>query len=103
MPKFGNVESIPEALRSKDQWVAWKSVARDGKATKVPINAKSGKHASTTNPQTWAAFQEAVEAYEAGGYDGIGFVFNDDFIGLDIDNGVDDFGVKPWTRKLLRE
>lgn len=36
-PKI-NFAAIPEELQALDQWVLWKSVVRDGKATKMPLS-----------------------------------------------------------------
>ena len=82
------VENIPPFLRQRPQWVNWRYEERDGKQTKVPYAPRTGRRASTTDLLTWATFEEAVEAYEAGTYSGIGFVFcsADPFVGIDIDN-----------------
>src|SRR5262245_1008727 len=68
-------ENIPESLRTVNQWVAWKLVPRDGKMTKLPINVKTGTNASSTDPSTWATFDEALDYYHAHDVAGIGFVF----------------------------
>jgi primase-polymerase (primpol)-like protein len=51
-----DLESLPEALKGHHQWVVWKRVERDGKETKVPYNARSGKPARVTDPKTWSSF-----------------------------------------------
>jgi hypothetical protein len=49
--------------------------------------------ASSTNPDTWSSFEDAVEAVREGYYDHIGFVFNDNgIVGIDIDDGYDSDG-----------
>lgn len=76
--------NIPEELRRLNQWVC----AKEG--SKVPMQARMPFPASSTNPNTWASFEEAVFAVEAGHYDYIGFVFNDNgIVGIDIDDGFD--------------
>ena len=73
---------IPEELRRLNQWVC----AFEG--SKVPMQATNPFPASSTNPATWSSFEEAVGAVEAGAYDYIGFVFNDNgIVGIDIDDG----------------
>jgi hypothetical protein len=67
-------EGIPFELRVKHQWVVWRYDLRDGKWTKPPYDAKSGKLASSTDPATWSTFEQALAAYKAGGWDGVGFV-----------------------------
>jgi len=60
---------------------------RDGKPTKIPYSPLTGEKASSTNPETWAYYPEALEAYKERGYGGIGFVFTpeDDLCGVDLD------------------
>ncbi len=83
--------SVPQALKDLSQWVCWKYEQRDGKPTKPPYNALTGRHASSTDRLTWCSFQEAETAFRSGKYEGIGFVFasSDDFAGIDIDDCVD--------------
>src|SRR4029077_8903158 len=52
----------PAELARRPQWVAWRLVPREGepKPTKVPYDARTGRHASTTDPSTWATFEEAA-------------------------------------------
>nr|WP_256301573.1 hypothetical protein [Haloarchaeobius salinus] len=79
--------AIPEALRSRDQWVCWRVKERDGKDTKVPVIPGDGGFASATDEETWRSFETAVE-YSSTGADGIGFVFTDEdpFVGVDLDD-----------------
>lgn len=81
-----NFEAIPNELKQLPQWVLWRAIERKGKITKTPFSV-TGSFASTTNPNTWASFQNVYEAFQTGQYDGIGFVFtsSDDYIGLDLD------------------
>jgi primase-polymerase (primpol)-like protein len=86
---------IPEALKSRNQWLAWRYEVRDGKETKVPIDAKSGRYGQSNNSRTWAAFDVAYAALQNGkGYDGIGFAFaeGDGLTGIDID--------QPWDSPI---
>jgi putative DNA primase/helicase len=81
-----NMDAIPAVLCARRQWVCWRRAARSGaKPTKVPINARTGEQASSTDPATWSTFAEAVTA--SGRYDGIGFMFSrdDGFVGIDLD------------------
>src|SRR5262245_21933856 len=107
-----NVDAIPVELRNLDQWVLWRLIKRDGepKPTKVPINAKTGQFASTTKPSTWSSFDEAVRVLQNGSInntpvDGVGFVFNGDYIGVDLDNCCDPEtgAIKTWAREILSQ
>ena len=80
--------SLPDALIERPQWIVWKCEYRDGKRTKVPYDAKSGRRAACDNLMTWAPFDVALKAKLTGDYDGLGFVFcsADPFVGMDFDN-----------------
>jgi primase-polymerase (primpol)-like protein len=83
-----DAEAIPEALRSREQWVCWRVKERDGKDTKVPVIPGDGGFASATDKETWRLFVTAVEYASTGEADGIGFVFTeeDPFVGVDLDD-----------------
>ena len=58
--------TFPSEMTEASRWVCWKYAERNGKRTKVPINAKTGREASSTDPETWAdpeAAQEKTKAY----------------------------------------
>lgn len=76
---------IPAELRALPQWVVWKREVRGGKPTKIPHQV-DGSLASSTDPSTWASFEEAVRA--APRFNGIGFVFSPDdpYVGIDFDD-----------------
>lgn len=78
-----NYNNIPEDLRRLNQWVC----ANEG--SKVPMQANRPYAASSTNPDTWASFEDALWAVENGYYDYLGFVFNDNgIVGIDLDDAV---------------
>ena len=82
-----NYNNIPEELKRLKQWVC----ANDD--SKVPMQANRLYPASSTNPDTWASFEDALWAVEHGYYDYIGFVFNDNgIVGIDIDDAFDEGG-----------
>jgi putative DNA primase/helicase len=90
---------IPSALRRLPQWVLWRLVEREGKPTKVPFTPE-GTPASVSDPNTWTDFQTALQAYEQGRFDGIGFVLTPEagIVCVDIDhakNGTD------WTPEAM--
>jgi len=100
-----SIEAIPQALKALSRWVAWRREERDGKPTKVPYNVLTGNKASVTDPDDWATFEQAIAAFEAGGYDGIGFVLtaDDPFAGVDLDHCLDpNTGVlEPWASSIV--
>src|SRR5215831_6809971 len=60
------VDAIPRVLCALG-WVLWRAEPRgDGKPTKVPYCvADPVRKASSTDPSTWATFDDACEAYAA--------------------------------------
>ena len=74
-------DNIPQELRVLNQWVC------ANENSKVPMQANRPYPASSTNPDTWASFEDALWAVEHGYYDYLGFVFNDNgIVGIDIDD-----------------
>jgi putative DNA primase/helicase len=96
-------EGISEELRVRPQWVVWKAVG--DKPDKVPYSARTGRRASSTDLLTWSTFPEALEAYDNGGYAGLGFVFSsaDPYTGIDLDDCVDADGeIALWALEIVR-
>ena len=75
-----SLQNIPDELRSYPQWVCHD-------AAKRPINPHTGQLADVSDASTWATFDQARAAAEAGQAVGIGFVFtaSDPFVGIDLD------------------
>jgi hypothetical protein len=82
-------EQIPTELRELNQWVCWRFEERNGKETKIPINAATGHEADCTDRREFASFDAAMRRFRKyNNLDGIGFVFHDDdpFVGIDLDD-----------------
>src|SRR5215204_4137890 len=94
-------------IRDLKQWLCWRIEEREGKPTKVPYSPLTGKKASSTDPQTWASYTEAVKAYREHGYGGIGLVFgeHDPFCGVDLDGCLNpETGeIEEWAREIIEE
>jgi hypothetical protein len=95
-------------IRALKQWVCWRWEERDGsKPTKVPYSPLTGKRASSTNPDSWAGYPEAVAAYRKHGHAGIGLVLTkeDDLVGVDLDGCLDPESgeMEPWAREIIEE
>ncbi len=99
--------TVPACLRALRQWVCWRYIERGGKPTKCPINASTGRKASSTNSTSWTTFEHAVTACKNGNaLAGVGFVFgaDDPFAGVDIDNCIGHDGrIKPWAVRIVRD
>lgn len=79
--------AVPDELRQCHQWVAWHWKLAGDRWTKVPINARTGAPADTTDAATWASFDEALHFSQRRNTAGIGFVFtkDDPYAGVDLD------------------
>lgn len=74
--KRGGLQQLPVELRSRDRWV--RRTQR-----KVPVTC-SGASASSTDPDTWSSFDEAINSTAGVG---LGFVLNGDgIVCLDLDH-----------------
>ena len=101
-------DGVPSTLRDREQWIAWRYQWDDDRDewTKVPRDP-SGGYASTTDPDTWTTFTDAVDYHERGGTDtdGLGFVFAEDgtVAGVDLDDCRDpDTGeLEDWAADVL--
>ena len=111
-PQFLGVkpEGISDQLKGLGRWVCWKSETRiktDGTKyqTKVPYDPRTGERAKTDDPATWTTYEQAIGAYWAGGYAGVGLVVSDDddIVGIDLDKCRDpETGeLKTWAQTIV--
>ena len=96
-----------QSMRDLRQWLCWRVEERDGKPTKIPYSPLTGARASSTNPESWTSYTEAVSACKERDYDGIGFVFTpeDDLCGVDLDGCLDpETGeIESWAQQIVEE
>jgi putative DNA primase/helicase len=82
-----DIANIPAELHHLKQWVCWKAVKNEkGKITKIPINPNNGKNAMSNNPDTWTDMMGAVVGYNKFNLDGIGFMLENGYFGIDLDD-----------------
>lgn len=95
-------DNIPSQMKTLRQWVCWRFENRNGKLTKVPLNPRTGKPASTIEPSTWGTYEEAIASRF--GTD-IGFVFTPEagIGGIDLDHIIHDGVIEPWAEEIIRE
>ncbi len=102
---MGMFQNIPEELRVLKQWVLWKyEDVNAAKPTKVPYSIK-GYPASVTDPSHWSSFDDCFNAFQLGGYDGLGFVFTeaDPYTFIDLDDAKGDNAVMERHLKVFHE
>lgn len=91
-------ENIPSELKALNQWVcAWGS-------SKCPMSPYGYEGASSSDPETWGSFEEAVGCIEEGYYDYVGFVFKKEngLVGIDIDTGFEDGLMTPLCVDIMK-
>ena len=99
-----HAENIPDALRSLPQWVAWKYVENGGaKPRKIPVDPRTGRNASTSDPTTWGTLDDAVGANTREGMAGIGTMFaaGGGITGIDLDDCVVGGQINPAALQLI--
>jgi putative DNA primase/helicase len=97
-------EVIPEELRGRPRWVTWRYEYRAPRWTKIPYCPTDPRaKAKADVPSTWATFEEAMIAFPAHDFDGIGFEFaaDDPYLGVDVDNCLRGGEVLPWAAAIL--
>jgi len=95
-------------LSKLDRWCIWRWVERNGKRQKPPFQARDpDKHASTTDPTTWADYATALAAVRAGHGEGLTFVItpDDPYAVLDFDHCRDPRTgvIDEWAQQFLRD
>ncbi len=100
-----NRAAIPAQLKALPQWVCWRLVEADGRTTKWPVEAKSGRRIDVTSPTNWLPYDAACAAADANpDVEGVGFCFSshDPFCGIDLDDCLDAAGnIAPWAQSIL--
>lgn len=83
-----------EELMSLKQWVCYKNVwdEKKQKNKKIPKNPVNGYGAKANDPETWTTYEEAVLSMQHFKFNGIGFEFASGYLGIDLDNVINEHG-----------
>ena len=87
---------FPNELKELDRWVLWVK-------NKIPIDAKTGRNAKTTDPSTWSSYSRVMAI--RGRYEGIGCVIAEPYVGIDLDKCRDpETGeLEEWALAVVKE
>lgn len=88
------LDTVPQELKFLPNWVGFKN--------KVPVNLKTGQAASSADPSTWMNFYTAQNRYKIYGCDGLGFVFQEPFIGIDLDHCIENGKVNDFGKNVVQ-
>lgn len=85
---------IPSEMRTIPQWVGFTlENMPNGRTSKKPIDPRTLYGASSTNPDTWGTYEEALACIgkdsRFGKVDGVGFVLSPPYCGIDLDHVID--------------
>lgn len=105
-PKFSR--GLPKELTDKQNWLVWRFVQKPGKKKrdKLPFYAngipRNGTQGSAEDRASLATYQRALQACEAGRYDGIGFAILEGcgVSALDLDRCIVDGKIDPRVEPL---
>jgi len=85
---------IPAELRARDRFVRFAKNKRP-----IMVAGFGDASASSTNPATWASYQDALASSKGAG---LGFVLNGDGIGvIDLDHCIDNGVVASWALDIM--
>jgi hypothetical protein len=102
------IPAIAELIDLGRRFVLWRAVKdrETGKVRKLPLQAATGKAASSTDPATWATWEACHDARRRHRAAGIGVVFNGDGVGgVDLDSCRDPVTgtIADWAMRWIRE
>ncbi len=83
---------IPEFFRERVLWCVWRlELGKNGRQTKVPYCANRSGRASSTSPDTWSTYEDALRAFRRDKYNGLGIVFSESLncVFVDVDHCID--------------
>lgn len=97
---------VPKQMKFLNRWNYWKLVDKDGKKTKIPINAKTLKSVSTTKLEDWNDYDfcynkvNQVKNYVSG----FGYVFtrDDNIVFIDLDHCIENGVINEFAMSICR-
>lgn len=96
--------NIPHALKDVAGWVMWRWWWNGKKWTKPPFSI-DGVKIDQTDRKNWVDYSTALQTYQKGGFDGIGFSLGamDSLGGVDLDHCVKGGVIVPWALEIIDE
>jgi hypothetical protein len=103
---------LPRALApllERSQWAIWRLIPRPGGGWQKPpfMATQPNRHASVTDPSTWADYKTALAAVQVGHGDGLSYILTkqDGFAAVDLDYCRDTVtgSVDGWAQLMLEQ
>jgi hypothetical protein len=96
---MNDYDRVPQELRDVRQWHCWRmGKNKDGEDVKYPMQV-NGTSAKSNDASTWTDFETAESASQF--YSGLAFEITDPWTGVDLDDCIDEQGIKPWCVEIL--
>ena len=93
--------AIVDEMLDAPRWLLWRYEGRNGKQSKVPYQT-SGYRASSINPTHWTTFEDAAEAFDSGGFSGVGFSLSGaGMVGIDLDDCIVNGSILAWAQEII--
>lgn len=83
-------KAFPHEIMNIPNWCVWKYTEVNGRMTKIPFNPLTGEKARSNDSSTWVSFNIAKDAYIDQTVDGLGFFFEEPYVGIDLDDVEDE-------------
>ena len=82
------VDGIPASMKAEPRWAGWRwtLVGDDWKKPPYRLDDPTAKAGVDDLAKGWGSFEDAVRLYEAGEFDGVGFLLGDRWAGVDLDD-----------------
>lgn len=77
---------FPKELRLAKNWIVWKD-------DKQPYSAITMKQKGWQKKENWTTLKEASRIYKECGFSGVGFVFSYPYVGIDLDDCIEEDGM----------
>jgi RecA-family ATPase len=95
-----------DALKQHKNWVCWQMRKDGDQLKKTPVDVKTGRPASSSDPATWAGYDECKAAVSRGDYHSLGFALTREvgLVVVDFDKVCQEPGAFPeWVRQEIAE
>src|SRR6266850_8367379 len=86
-------EFIPQELKNKPNWVCYKN--------KIPIDSIALQPAASNDSDTWGTYLKAIKTVAEMNYEGIGFMFEPPFVGIDLDDCVENGKINQFAQNII--
>ncbi len=87
---------VPEELKKRPNWVCYTWPG------KIPINPHTGYAAKSNDASTWGTYDQAQKLALEKDLAGVGFMFDTELVGIDLDDVVVNGQINDYAKEILR-